>query len=151
MEETTVSPYPSSAWVGVISVPVKARLNKKVKLLPYKSAFLRDFPSALDIRQYFFSLHLRQFFSREVSFLGIGRVRVIHLYCLGTEMLMPTMELHEGIWPSPTRPVTATVMTRAQAFPSCSRRGVRAKGTTQLPPGQHQRAQGSSQTRETVL
>lgn len=66
-------------------------------------------------------------------------------------MLLPTMELHEGIWPSPTYPITATVMTHAQAFPSCSRRGVRAKGTTQLPPGQHQRAQGSSQTRETAL
>lgn len=36
--------------------------------------------------------------------LGTGRVRVIHPCCLGTEMLLPTMELHEGIWPSPTWP-----------------------------------------------
>lgn len=49
MEDTTLSSYLPPARVGVISVPVKARFNKKVKLLLYKSAFLKDFPSALDI------------------------------------------------------------------------------------------------------
>lgn len=54
------------SWGHACSSLAKARLNKKIKLLLYKSAFLRDFPSALGIRHSFFSLHLCQFFSREV-------------------------------------------------------------------------------------